>query len=183
MFELAQRDANEVTDLRRTVDIDTGYLSRILARFESDGLISRQRSATDGRRQVIRLTDTGRGVVTGLGEPYSGPQTAPGMASSRFSDQSSCVLTRFVRSEPDTIAEIFTLPVCEVISMSPCASSAAKSLRRNSSKPGWSRATMKSNRAMFRSRALRPPGVALFLSAKQCALFFGPVKASCVGLP
>ena len=41
LFELAQRDANEVTDLRRTVDIDTGYLSRILARFESDGVISR----------------------------------------------------------------------------------------------------------------------------------------------
>ena len=30
LFELAQRDASEVTDLRRTVDIDPGYLSRIL---------------------------------------------------------------------------------------------------------------------------------------------------------
>ena len=37
LFELAQRDTSEVTDLRRTVDIDPGYLSRILARFESDG--------------------------------------------------------------------------------------------------------------------------------------------------
>src|SRR5580704_7098252 len=27
LFELAQRDASEVTDLRRTVDIDAGYLS------------------------------------------------------------------------------------------------------------------------------------------------------------
>src|SRR5579864_8271563 len=63
LFELAQRDASEVTDLRRTVDIDPGYLSRILARFESDGLIARQRSAADGRRQVIRLTARGREVV------------------------------------------------------------------------------------------------------------------------
>ena len=31
LFELAQRDTSEVTDLRRTVDIDPGYLSRILA--------------------------------------------------------------------------------------------------------------------------------------------------------
>ena len=58
LFELAQRDTSEVTDLRRTVDIDPGYLSRILARFESDGLIARQRSAADARRQVIRLTGT-----------------------------------------------------------------------------------------------------------------------------
>ena len=66
LFELARRDASEATDLRQAVDIDTGYLSRILARFTSDGLISRQRSDADGRRQVIRLTDAGRGVITGL---------------------------------------------------------------------------------------------------------------------
>ncbi len=66
LFELAQRDASEAAGLRRTVDIDTGYLSRILARFESDGLISRQRSAADGRRQVIRLTEAGRSAVGSL---------------------------------------------------------------------------------------------------------------------
>jgi DNA-binding MarR family transcriptional regulator/GNAT superfamily N-acetyltransferase len=66
LFELGQRDASEVTDLRRVVDIDPGYLSRILARFESDGLVSRERSAADGRRQVIRLTDRGRAVIAGL---------------------------------------------------------------------------------------------------------------------
>ena len=43
LFELAQRDTSEVSDLRRTVDIDPGYLSRILARFEAGGLITRQR--------------------------------------------------------------------------------------------------------------------------------------------
>src|SRR3984893_13189144 len=53
LFELAQRDTSEVTDLRRTVDIDPGYLSRFLASSESDGVIWRERSAADGRRQVI----------------------------------------------------------------------------------------------------------------------------------
>jgi DNA-binding MarR family transcriptional regulator/GNAT superfamily N-acetyltransferase len=86
LFELAQRDANEVTDLRRTVDIDTGYLSRILARFESDELISRQRSAADGRRQVIRLTDAGRGVVTGL-DGRAAAQTREMLAAVRSEDQ------------------------------------------------------------------------------------------------
>src|SRR6201987_5519887 len=67
LFELAQGEASEVTDLRRTVDIDAGYLSRILARFSSDGLVTRQRSAADGRRQVITLTGGGRDVVAGAG--------------------------------------------------------------------------------------------------------------------
>jgi hypothetical protein len=49
-----------------------------------------------------------RGWVTGPGDPYRVPQTAPGMACSRFFDQSSCVLTRFMRSVPDTIAEPMT---------------------------------------------------------------------------
>src|SRR6201994_4864646 len=71
LFELAQRDTSEVTDLRRTVDIDPGYLSRILARFQSDGLITRQRSVADGRRQVITLTGSGRGVVGGV-DPGAG---------------------------------------------------------------------------------------------------------------
>ena len=86
LFELAQRDASEVTDLRHAVDIDAGYLSRILSRFESDGLISRQRSAADGRRQVIRLTDSGRSVVAGL-DARSATQTRDLLAAVRDEDR------------------------------------------------------------------------------------------------
>jgi DNA-binding MarR family transcriptional regulator/GNAT superfamily N-acetyltransferase len=86
LFELAQRDASEVTDLRHAVDIDAGYLSRILSRFESDGLISRQRSAADGRRQVIRLTDSGRSVVAGL-DGRSAAQTRDLLAAVRDEDR------------------------------------------------------------------------------------------------
>src|SRR5208282_933748 len=73
-------------DLRRTVDIDPGYLSRILARFEADGLIRRQRSAADGRRQVIRLTDSGRCVVAGL-DARSAGQTRDMLATVRDEDR------------------------------------------------------------------------------------------------
>ena len=86
LFELAQRDTSEVPDLRRTVDIDPGYLSRILARFASDGLIARQRSAADARRQVIRLTDTGRAVVAGL-DARSAEQTRGMLAGLRDEDR------------------------------------------------------------------------------------------------
>jgi DNA-binding MarR family transcriptional regulator/GNAT superfamily N-acetyltransferase len=86
LFELAQRDASEVTDLRRTIDIDAGYLSRILTRFESDGLIIRQRSAADGRRQVIRLTEAGRAAVAGL-DARSARQTSEMLAGVRHADR------------------------------------------------------------------------------------------------
>ena len=86
LFELAQRDTSEVTDLRRTVDIDPGYLSRILARFEAGGLITRQRSAADTRRQVIGLTATGRSVVGGL-DARSAGQTRDMLAAVRDEDR------------------------------------------------------------------------------------------------
>jgi DNA-binding MarR family transcriptional regulator/GNAT superfamily N-acetyltransferase len=86
LFELGQRDASEVTDLRRIVDIDAGYLSRILARFEADGVVTRQRSAADGRRQVISLTANGRSVVAGL-DARSAAQTRDMLEALHGDDQ------------------------------------------------------------------------------------------------
>src|SRR5690348_11210905 len=63
LFELNQRDDLEVATLRRDLDLDAGYLSRLLARFETDGLVVRDRSKTDARRQVINLTESGRSAA------------------------------------------------------------------------------------------------------------------------
>ena len=60
IFELAQRDATELVELRRELDIDAGYVTRILARFEADGLVEKERSPTDRRRHVVSLTARGR---------------------------------------------------------------------------------------------------------------------------
>jgi DNA-binding MarR family transcriptional regulator/GNAT superfamily N-acetyltransferase len=60
LFELAHRDDIEVSELRRELDLDAGYLSRILSGFTASGLAAREKSATDGRRQVVRLTENGR---------------------------------------------------------------------------------------------------------------------------
>jgi DNA-binding MarR family transcriptional regulator/N-acetylglutamate synthase-like GNAT family acetyltransferase len=62
IFELAQQPTMDLAALRKTLGIDAGYLSRILSRFEADGLITRERSTADGRRQVLHLTRTGRKV-------------------------------------------------------------------------------------------------------------------------
>jgi DNA-binding MarR family transcriptional regulator/GNAT superfamily N-acetyltransferase len=66
IFELAREDQTEAGQLRRWLDIDAGYLSRILGRFEADGIVSRSRSPKDARRQVIGLTATGRAVFAKL---------------------------------------------------------------------------------------------------------------------
>jgi DNA-binding MarR family transcriptional regulator/GNAT superfamily N-acetyltransferase len=60
LFELAHRDDLAVADLRRDLDLDAGYLSRILSGFTASGLVARAKSAADGRRQVVRLTAEGR---------------------------------------------------------------------------------------------------------------------------
>ena len=66
IFELAQRDATPVAELRRELRLDAGYLSRITARLESDGLVTRRRDDGDGRRQVLGLTERGREVFATL---------------------------------------------------------------------------------------------------------------------
>ncbi|MGH3239401.1 MAG: bifunctional helix-turn-helix transcriptional regulator/GNAT family N-acetyltransferase [Spirillospora sp.] len=68
IFELAQREDTEVLALRRALGLDAGYLSRMLARFETDGLVARERSPGDARRQVVRLTPQGREVFAMLDE-------------------------------------------------------------------------------------------------------------------
>lgn len=67
IFELARREEAEVAALRGGLDLDAGYLSRILARFEADGLVTRARSPRDARRQVIHLTGAGNDVYARLG--------------------------------------------------------------------------------------------------------------------
>ncbi len=59
LFELAQRDNLTASDLCRDLGLDPGYLSRILARFEQQGLMDRARSENDGRQRLLRLTPAG----------------------------------------------------------------------------------------------------------------------------
>ncbi len=66
LFEIARRPAVDVSWLRRELDIDAGYLSRVISRFEADSLVTRHRSETDARRQEIRVTEAGRAAMADL---------------------------------------------------------------------------------------------------------------------
>jgi DNA-binding MarR family transcriptional regulator/GNAT superfamily N-acetyltransferase len=62
LYELAQADSLDVGVLRDAVAIDAGYLSRILARFEENGIVRRGPSEEDARRRVVRLTRRGLSI-------------------------------------------------------------------------------------------------------------------------
>ena len=60
LYELAQRPGTTATGLGRELGLDSGYLSRILQRFERDGLITRAPSEADRRQSALSLTNAGR---------------------------------------------------------------------------------------------------------------------------
>ncbi len=60
LYELAQRTDVTASVLCRDLGLDSGYLSRILQRFERDGLVTRAASATDRRQSPLSLTMAGR---------------------------------------------------------------------------------------------------------------------------
>jgi DNA-binding MarR family transcriptional regulator/predicted N-acetyltransferase YhbS len=66
LFELGQHSETAVSALRHATGLDAGYLSRLLARFEDGGLVRRDRSESDARRQVVRLTASGRDTFQAL---------------------------------------------------------------------------------------------------------------------
>ncbi|MDT7563647.1 MAG: hypothetical protein QOG76_2271 [Pseudonocardiales bacterium] len=58
----------EGADLRRLLDLDAGYFSRVVARLDTAGLVSRQAHPGDARRQLLRLTEAGRRAFDDLDE-------------------------------------------------------------------------------------------------------------------
>jgi DNA-binding MarR family transcriptional regulator/GNAT superfamily N-acetyltransferase len=52
-------DGRDVRDLRARLDLDSGYLSRLLRALEGDGLVTVEANEADGRLRTVRLTAAG----------------------------------------------------------------------------------------------------------------------------
>ena len=64
MYEIAHREAVTAGELAQDLELDKGYLSRILKRFEAKKLLARNAAPEDARRQYLRLTPAGMRVFT-----------------------------------------------------------------------------------------------------------------------
>ena len=60
LYEIASSVAPTASAIGRTLDLDAGYLSRVLRNFEKRGLIQRRVSASDARQSHLALSARGR---------------------------------------------------------------------------------------------------------------------------
>ena len=59
LYEIAHAGARTASDIARELDLDAGYLSRVLRNFEKQGLITRRASREDARQSQLAMTARG----------------------------------------------------------------------------------------------------------------------------
>ncbi len=76
LYELAHRDDLSASDIISDLGLDAGYLSRLLKKFQSSGLIVRSPSPRDARQYILNLTQKGRDVFAPLNQTSAEEITA-----------------------------------------------------------------------------------------------------------
>jgi DNA-binding MarR family transcriptional regulator len=66
LYELGQRQTATAAELATALEIDPGYLSRLLRSFMASGLFARERSQADRRESILTLTARGRETFASL---------------------------------------------------------------------------------------------------------------------
>ena len=82
LYEVAHRTSPIASQISKELDMDAGYLSRVLANFEKRGLISRK-PGSDARQSHLSLTARGRRAFTALEDKT---QTHAGQMLAKLSD-------------------------------------------------------------------------------------------------
>lgn len=102
LYELAHAPHTDAADLRVELSIDAGHLSRMLAKFEQQQLVTRGPSQADARRQRIELTSAGR-EAAGLLEERS--QEAVGALVGAIPPKDRTRLTEAMHTVQDILRE------------------------------------------------------------------------------
>ena len=68
LYEIGMHDGASAREIAEELNLDGGYLSRILRRFENTALIQKSVSASDGRQMELRLTAKGRALFEELNQ-------------------------------------------------------------------------------------------------------------------
>ena len=109
LWEIAP-EGSDVWLLRSRLDLDSGYLSRLLRSLENDGLVVVEQSGTDGRVRTTRLT------ALGLAEREVLDNRSDDLATSILGPLSPRQRTRLVTA----MAEVERLLVASAVQVSAC---------------------------------------------------------------
>ena len=115
-------DGSDVRRLRSRLDLDSGYLSRLLRALENDGLVVVEPSGADGRVRTVRLT------VAGLAERAVLDQRSDKAAAAILGPLSPRQRTRLVQSMAET-ERLLTASAVEVTERDPRDSGARSCLQ------------------------------------------------------
>ncbi len=92
MFEIGSAPGT-IQALRRRLGLDSGYMSRLLRRLQSESLVEVVPDPDDRRRRLVRLTDSGRQqwsvLEKTLADPGTGTARALGGAPAGAPDNSA----------------------------------------------------------------------------------------------
>jgi DNA-binding MarR family transcriptional regulator/GNAT superfamily N-acetyltransferase len=90
LYEMACGRGHTASEIGRALDLDAGYLSRLLRQFERRGLVRRAPSRTDARQSRLALTPKGRRAYAPL-EKRSQQETAAMLERLAPTDQARLV--------------------------------------------------------------------------------------------
>ena len=90
LYEIAGGGSHTATDVGRALDLDAGYLSRLLRNFESAGLIERTASERDARQQHLALSARGKKAYAPL-EAHSQRATSEMLGRLKPGDQARLI--------------------------------------------------------------------------------------------
>jgi DNA-binding MarR family transcriptional regulator/GNAT superfamily N-acetyltransferase len=90
LYEIASNAAPTASDIARNLDLDPGYLSRVLRNFEKRGLVNKRRSPQDARQSHLMLSPRGRKSFMPL-EARSQHDTAAMLAKLAPADQARLI--------------------------------------------------------------------------------------------
>jgi len=80
VYELAHHEATTAAELAKELDLDPGYLSRMLKKLERQGHVIRRRAETDGRQTILALSEQGQQAfaeINGRSRAYVGSLLDP----------------------------------------------------------------------------------------------------------
>ncbi|MGE5292707.1 MAG: GNAT family N-acetyltransferase [Micromonosporaceae bacterium] len=104
-------DGSDVRLLRSRLDLDSGYLSRLLRSLENDGLVVVEQSGTDGRVRTARLT--GHGLAERAELDRRSDDVATSILGPLSARQRTRLITAMAEVERLLVASMVTVTVCD----------------------------------------------------------------------